>query len=506
MTHARTPVLVGVGQVVSHWDASAGAQGAPSYLSLAIEAAQRAIDDTGAKPGLAEAIDTAVMVRTMADSVPSFDQAFGQCNNLPRAVAEGIGAKPRTAIYSAVGGQSPQSLVNEMADRIYDGEDDVVLIAGSEALGAMKSARRAGVELDWSHEVDGDFEDRGLGPMLLSRTEIKHGMVVPAYFYALFETAYAHKKEQSRSTQIEAMSQLFARFSDVAAHNPYAQFQTSRSAEFLSTPSKENYPFADPYLKWHMAQDAVNMAAGVILMSSEKADELGIDPAKRVYLHGAGEAHDDFISERPELAGSWAMRTALGRALEQSGKEARDMAMFDLYSCFPIAVFSSTQAMGIDWKKEKRPLTLTGGLPFFGGPGNNYSLHGIASMVDVLRGQPGAYGLVLANGGWMTKEAAGVYSTEPCAAYKRAEPAATPDARVEIETEPTSGVLETFTVVNGRKGPGQAICFGRTEAGKRFVAMSQDEAVIARLKADDFPIGAVIKVSSQAEVNTFEFA
>lgn len=505
MAKGSIPVLVGAGQSVSHWDGTNGADDAPSFVSLATDAGARAICDAGADD-LAAAIEVIAMTRTMDDSIPGFPQPFGRCDNLPRALAAGIGADPRLAIYEVTGGQSPQGLVNEMAGRIHAGEFDVAMIAGTEAIGARKSALKAGLKLDFNLEVGGQLEDRGLGPMLLSRTEIKHGMVTPAFFYALFENALAHRQGHTRSEHRAAMSALFEKFADVAASNPYAQFPVKRSADFLATPSKENYPFADPYLKWHMAQDAVNMAAAIIITSSEKADELGIADDRRVYLHGSGEAGDDFISERPRLDGSWAMETALTRALDQAGKQADDMELLDLYSCFPVAVFSSTEVLGIDPATDRRALTLTGGLPFFGGPGNNYSMHGIASMVEAARESPGAFGLVLANGGWMTKEAAGIYSTSRPDTFMPTAPAAMPEETVALATAPTEGTLETFTLVQGRGGPSLAIAFGRTSTGERFVANSKDPAVFAALSAERLPIGAPMAVTSEGEVNTFRFA
>ena len=505
MANKNVPVLVGVGQITSRWDGKAGPEGAPSYLSLASAAAQKAIQDSGGDQRLNAEIDTIAIVRTMADSVPSFSNVFGRCNNLPRGVANAIGANPTSAIYSSVGGQSPQSLVNEMATRIARGDSQVALIGGSEALGAMKSARRSSIELDWEANIDGEQEDRGLGAMMLNRSEIKHGMIAPAYFYALFETAYAHRVGHNRSDHLAAMSQLFAPFSKVASQNPFAQFRTARSAEFLSTVSGDNYHFADPYLKWHMAQDAVNMAAAVLMMSASKADDLGIDPARRVYLHGSGEAQDDFISERPVLDKSWAMQEALNRALDQSEKQVGDISLLDLYSCFPIAVFSSAEALGIDWKTDHRDLTLTGGLPFFGGPGNNYSLHGIASMVAALRKQPDAFGLVLANGGWMSKEAAGIYSCQPVLSHKETDPIAKPGDKVAYEAAPNDGTLETYTIAHDRNGPSHAIAFVRTKSGKRYIASSRDSSTLARLSGNDLLVGASVTAQSAAEVNTFQF-
>jgi acetyl-CoA C-acetyltransferase len=40
-------------------------------------------------------------------------------------------------------------------------------------------------------------------------------------------------------------------------------------------------------------------------------------------------------------------------------------------------------------------------------------MHGVARMAEVLRDDPGAKGLCTANGGFLTKHAFGVYSTEP---------------------------------------------------------------------------------------------
>src|SRR3546814_14963988 len=75
-----------------------------------------------------------------------------------------------------------------------------------------------------------------------------------------------------------------------------------------------------------------------------------------------------------------------------AGKAVAAINQFDLYSCFPCAVLLAAETLGIDW--HKTPCTVTGGLPFFGGAGNNYSMHAIATMAERLRASPGDYGLV----------------------------------------------------------------------------------------------------------------
>ncbi len=505
MASKPMPVLVGAGQSVNHWDGADGPVGAPSPLSLAADATKAALLDAGA-PDLASVLDLVAFVRIFEDSVPGDNHPHGHNSNLPGTLARDIGANAALLVYSSVGGQSPQALISEVSARIHAGEFRAALVAGSEANRASKAARRKGLEIDWMDSDDRDFEDRGLGDMLLSRAEIKHGLVSPPYFYALFETAIAAREGRTRAEHRAAMSDLFARFANVAAGHPFAQFPIARSKAFLETPSKENYEIADPFLKWHVAQDAVNQGAAVLIVAEDLADELEIPAAKRVYLHGGGEASDRMISERARIDGSEAMETALSRALEAAGKSAAEIDLFDLYSCFPCAVFSSTAALGIEWRSDPRPLTVTGGLPFFGGPGNNYALHGVASLVESLRARPGAFGLALANGGWMSKEAAGIYSTDRPADFAVPAPSAAPAApAVDVINGPGPAALETYTIVHGRQGPEAGIAFLRHEAGARIIAKAAPEA-IERLREDRLSVGAKVAVATDGEVNTFRFS
>ena len=161
--------------------------------------------------------------------------------------------------------------------------------------------------------------------------------------------------------------------------------------------------------------------------------------------------------------------------------------------------------LGIDHKTETRPLTLTGGLPFFGGPGNNYSMHGIVSMADWLRSNPGANGLVLANGGWMTKEAVGIWSTSKPETFTPVAPMAKPNDKAPLVDTASEGVIETYTVTYGKEGPMSGIIFARTESGERFIAAAAPEAM-PRLLEEDSPVGLKVSVTHADERNTFMFA
>lgn len=474
MISGNTPVLVGVGQRTVHWQPGEGE--APSPQSLRHDAARLALADAGSD-ALAAVIDRVIVVRTMLDSVAGAPQPFGRCTNPPATLAADLRLTDTRNIYSVVGGDQPQTLVEEAAATLFAGEAKAILIAGAEATSAMKAALRAGQAFDWSRSADGDQEDRGLGAPLLSRYDIANGLGAPTQTYPAFEHALAARLGHDRGAHRALMSRLWSGFSAVAANNPHAQFPTRRDEAFLSTTSADNYPVADPYRKWDVAQDAVNQGAAVILTTVAGADRLGIAADRRIFLHGHGHARDRTPSERPDLSRSLATELALKQTLNGSGVTVEALAHIDLYSCFPVAVLLAAEALGlsVDTVDDAKRLTVTGGLPFFGGAGNNYSLHAIASMVDRLRADPGSYGLVLANGGFLSKEAAGIYSTVVPNDWQP-QSNDTIQAACDKQVGPLlvsgtgEGALESFTVTYAKGEPSRGYAFLRTDDGARILA------------------------------------
>ena len=484
------PVIIGVGQAVDHWDGKDAAD-APHPVAMIRTAIGRALADTGSA-GVADAVDCAAFIRTFPDSLREPIVPFGTIANLPRAVLRDMELAPDRVIYSAVGGDQPQGMVNELSAALADGKCDVAIIAGGEVTGAMKAAMRNGIRLDWSDDTDGPIEDRGQGDALLSRYELKNGLGMPPQTYAAQEQAWRARKGMSTAEWRASASAVFARFSQVAADHDYAQFPTALSADFIATPSKANYPMCDPLLKWHVAQDAVNQSAALVLTTAGKARELGVPEDKWVYLHGHADVKDTLVSQRPDLSHSDAIRLALTQAMETSGLSQAQIAHRDIYSCFPIVVMLAAEYLGLDPLTDN--LTVTGGLPFFGGPGNNYSAHGIASMVETLRQDPGTYGLVLANGGFISKESAAVYSTAAPDHWTAQDSAAAQreiDGRSEIPLleKDCFAQVEAHTVIHGKDGPAAAFVIARnnegrviarvdlgSEAGGRFLAEAETMA------------------------------
>jgi acetyl-CoA C-acetyltransferase len=504
----RTPVLVGVGQASERIDQ-------PDYrglsaVELATAAAREALADTGADAeAVAAAVDTVAGVRQFEISTPGAPAPLGKSDNYPRAVAGRLGAAPRRAVLEVGGGQSPQHLVNEFAATIAAGGADVVLLFGSEAISTSRHLAGAEDKPDFTEHADGDLEDRGYGLKgLMSRYAMEHGLTGAPEMYALFENARRARLGLSREEYARGMGELFAPFTRVAAKNPHASAPAERDAVELVTPTEANRPIADPYPRYVVARDQVNQGAAVLLMSVTAAQRLGVPQEKWVFLHGHADLRERDLLDRADLSAGPASVLAARHALEVAGIDVEEIATFDFYSCFPIAVFN-TAIDGLELAADDpRGLSLTGGLPFFGGAGNNYSMHAIAETVQRARTAPGSFGFVGANGGMLSKYSVGVYSTTPTA--WRADDSAALQAEVNaweapVQTQKANGwaTVETYTVKHDRKGNRTGIVVGRLEdGGARFLAMTTkgDEAILDLLSAGE-PIGQRVFVRSTARGN-----
>jgi acetyl-CoA C-acetyltransferase len=507
----RTPVLVGVGQVSERLD-EPGYQGL-SPVELGAEAARRALADTGADPtAMAARVDLVAAVRQFEASAPGAVAPLGASDNVPRSIAARVGADPRIAVLAVVGGQTPQSLVTEAAGRIAAGEIDVALLVGAEA---MSTARHLLTKVpederpDWSEHVGGQLDDRGLGlETFIVPEQVEHDVLAPVVQYALFEHARRGRLGLDREAYRRDMAALFAPFSEVAAKHPHAAAPTARGVEELATPSGDNRPITDPYLRFLVSRDQVNQGAAVVLAATGAARELGVPDDRFVHLHGHADLVEPPVLDRADLGTSPAAATAVRRALAQAGIGADDLTTIDLYSCFPIAVRVVTDALGLA-ADDPRGLTVTGGLPFFGGPGNDYSMHAIADTVTALRARPGTYGLVGANGGAIHKYSAGVYSTSPApwhdgddaAAQAEVDAGHAREAPGKIARADGAASVETYTVEYARDGsPRRGVVVGRLrDGGRRFLARA-DADVLDVLATTD-PLGRTVQVTSGEEGN-----
>ena len=490
------PIIVGVGQVVDHWDGR-DLDKSSSPISLITESIKRAQADAGVFD-LVEKIDTLAVVRAYTDSLRKPFDPFGKAKNFPAAVIEAASLSPKRTIYSTAGGEQPQSLVNELSEDIARGDIRMAMITGGEALATLKTALKKQLALDWSSEADADIEERGTQTDFISKYEMVNGMGLPPQTYAAMEQALRARLGMSKVQYLDYMGGICAGLCKTAQQNPYSQYPQAKSAEFLATASKDNYPICDPYLKWLIAQDAVNQASTLILTSVGYAKELGIDPDQWIYLHGYSDVKEKLVSERPDLSKSKALELAISGAISSAGIAAGDIAYRDIYSCFPIVVHLAADVLGLDPVQDQ--MSVTGGLPFFGGAGNNYSTHAIATIVELLRKDREAYGLVLANGGFISKQSAGVYSAKEPDTWSEIS---SEHLQVEIDAQPEhtllnedcTAVIEAYTVRHGRHGIDHAYLFARNAEGRVMATVPVDHrATMKALHTFDSPVGQTVNI------------
>ncbi|MDB5499357.1 MAG: acetyl-CoA acetyltransferase [Phenylobacterium sp.] len=501
-----TPVLIGAGQFTYRGDPAAS----PSPVALLKIAAERAAADAGiGVEGLA-AIDGLAVAGFTIDA-PGSTRAVPHSSNPPASLAKELGAAPGWAVYSHMGGNTPQQLVNVIAERIARGETELALAVGCEFLGSAVKRLTKGLGFEGWHEDQDLPEPERIGDPRsgVSPYEARHGLNRPINTYPLFENALRARDRRSIADHQARLGRLFAPFTKVAAGNPEAWFPVERTAEELVAVSDKNRMVGFPYPKLLNAIMEVDQSAGVIVASEKKARELGVPEDKWVYLHGCADAADLwFPLDRQNFHSSPAMRLTGQRALEMAGVGLGDISFIDLYSCFPVAVEVGAEELGLALD-DPRGLTVTGGLPYAGGPGNNYAMHSIVVMAQKLRARRGAYGLVTANGWYLTKQSTGIYSTtRPKAPFERQDPSvlqrqidALPHPAV-TETPQGAARIETYTVVHRREGPFMGIVIGRDEADRRFVAHTpNDPATLAGLEQGE-QVGRTGRVGSAQDGQT----
>jgi acetyl-CoA C-acetyltransferase len=405
----------------------------------------------------------------------------------------------------------PQYLVNRFAEEIANGETELALVCGAELLRSTQNARKAGMAIDWNEDPGGEPTRIGDDRWGFSEEEARHELRAAIHFYPLLENAIRGGLKRDVASHMAAMGKLFHRLAAVAKENPLATRREGYSAERLATISEDNRWICFPYPRLMNANAIIDQAAAVLVTSVAKAREWGIPPERWVFLHGCADGTDTWVvSERQQLDVSPAIRGCARIALDMADKRVADVSAFDLYSCFPSAVEVAMKEIGIG-DDDPRPISVTGGLPFFGGPGNNYVTHSIAEMMNVVRRKPGSFGMVTANGNYLTKHSAGLYSTEPTKGpWRREDPKkfqAKLDARPRqtVNTMPSgTGTIETYCVAYGKDAPERGTIFGRLDgSGERFVAMTpKDPALLSDMLKQE-QLGRRIAVSQQDGRNVF---
>lgn len=486
----RTPCVIGVAQATwrpgDHTPADV-----PEPLSMWEQVCRAAAADTGATGDVLAAAQSLQVV--YCQSWP-YDDPAGR-------LAERLAIEPAHRFYSGIGGTTPQVLVNDAAEAIGRGELDVAVVCGAEALNAKRLLKKAGEKPAWSHRhpqpppfpFEAPFHD----------AEVAHEVFQAWLTFPLWDVARRAHVGIGPDDYRALLGDLMAPMTTVAAANPHAWFPVERTAAELITPTADNRLVGYPYTKYMVSVMDVDMAGAVIVCSESAADRLGVPADRRVYLRGWAYGTDPvYVAEHEPTWCSPAMAATSAAALGMAGLGVDDVAHLDLYSCFGSSLTFALDALGLG-TRDGRPLTVTGGLPFAGGAGSNYLTHSIATMVDVLRGDPGSHGLVSGVGMHMTKHVYGVYSTVPPGAAPTPVDGAALQARLDalphraitnIATGPAT--VASYTVAHGRDGNpewGLAVC--DLPDGTRAYAKILDAGLLAAVESAEW-VGAAVDLAT----------
>ena len=467
-----TPVLVGISHLEQRFQDFASAK---EPVELMIDAVKAAAEDAGSSELL------------NATSVRVIKGIWGY-QNPAKAVAQAIGCPNAQTALSPFGGNFVQSVLNVSALDIQSGAHDVIILTGAECGNTQAKAAKASHDLGWA-ELPGT-PDLQIGEEKDMRHDAERAIRLgrPIQIYPIMETALRSELGMGIDEHMRHISELWAGFSAVAANNPNAWIRDAKTAEEIRTISTINRPVSFPYPKFLNSNSAVDQAAALILCSEEKAKALGIDREKWIYPWAGSDAQDHFhFSTRDNLHSSPAIRLAGKKCLEMSDMNVDDIDLVDVYSCFPVAVQIASRELGLDTSK---PLTVTGGLTWAGGPLNNYVMHSIVRMAQLLREKPGQKGMITANGGYITKHAFGTYSTDrPEQPFQHANLQDQVDAlpkREVVMNNTGQGVVEGYSVMYGPKGLDKAFVATRLPDGRRAWGTSNDADVLQSMTTEEF--------------------
>jgi acetyl-CoA C-acetyltransferase len=206
------------------------------------------------------------------------------------------------------------------------------------------------------------------------------------------------------------------------------------------------------------------------------------------------------LSERRDPQRCAGFARAAERAFERTGSSVADVAHRELYSCFPSAVRVQQRELGI---QDARPLSLTGGMAFAGGPLNHFVFQALVRMADVLRQDPGSTGLLTAVSGMLTKQGVSLWSSEPLAefAHDDVSEATTRETRAVELTPVAAGRanVATYSVLYDGPVPKRAVLLCDRADGGRMLVPCDDAALALRATQQEL-CGREVRITADAAV------
>lgn len=129
-------------------------------------------------------------------------------------------------------------------------------------------------------------------------------------------------------------------------------------------------------------------AAALVLMSKEKADELGLKPVAKILAYADAEQAPEWFTTTPSLA--------VPKAIEKAGLTMTDIDFWELNEAFSVVGIENTRRMKLDPVK----VNVNGGAVSLGHPLGASGARILVTLIHILKQQNGRYGAAgICNGG-----------------------------------------------------------------------------------------------------------
>lgn len=468
----RTPVLVGIGTATRREE---NFENALDPMDLMLEAVAAAGRDSGSR---------ALLPGAQYIAVP---RGRWKYRNPAAEIAATIGADATTVLASV--GVLQQTLIGEACARIARGDAHSTLVTGADAGYRILRARIAG-QRTLEHDQDSE-PDIYMAPKeeLRHPVEKRAGIVMPVGLYAMMESAYRAKHGWSVDEHRNRMANLLARCSSIAATNPHAWNRSAIDSAQIREAGDRNPMQAFPYTRSHCSTWNVDQAAALLFCSVARAEELGIARDRWIFPVASTESnHMVAVSARNDLGSCPGAAIAGKAALDAAELTAADIDLVELYSCFPLAIQTYADALGLPLDRD---LTVTGGMQFAGGPYNNYVFQATCRAAELLRQGKGKTALVSSVSGILTKQAFGLLSVDPgpngfVHADLTDEVAAEVKTRDVLDTYTGPATVAGYTVLHGRGQDPRGLLLVDTPQGERALLTTDQPSVLAAMEKEEF--------------------
>ena len=485
----HTPVIVGIGFHQERFDDPT--QCAEPY-QLMVRAVRRGADDAGSEK---------LLQQIESISVP---QGMWQYRNPGKLIADALGCPSAQSVISDLG-VLQLTLLSDVCRAIAAGEQDLGVVTGGEAqfreLRSMITQQPVTDTQQPENTPLPDVHHTSPDPFC-SDLEAQRGLHLPVEYFAIIESALRYHQGLDIEEHRDRIARLYSSFSAIAAANPHAWRRDPVSAADIRNPTAKNSMLAFPYTKRHCTQWNVNQAVAILVCSAAKAAQLGLRDEGWIYPLAAVESkHVVVLAQQRQLHSHPGTVRCGERARALAGLATQDITAAELYSCFPAAI----QSFARDLKLENVcPLTVTGAMPFAGGPFNSFSLEGVARMVEVLRS--GDLGGASARRVGLVSNLSGIFGKQGCVmlsnvpnddgyAYEDITRAvAEQDLPVPLADHYAGpATIVGYTVMFNRDEISHGIAICDTPDGERTVVRSEDKAFLEFMTREEF-CGRVIEV------------